>query len=56
MLNEKAGVPVEDVKRIDADEMARALQSLPEAEREKLYYMIKGIELMGNKLAVGRAG
>lgn len=44
-------------RTLDADEMARALQQIPAAEREKLYYMIKGIQLMGEQPAhAGRAG
>ncbi len=33
-------------KRYDAQEMAKILRKLPDAEREKLFYMMKGIELM----------
>lgn len=40
-------------KAFDANEMARALQQIPEAEREKLYYMIKGIQLMSNAEKAG---
>lgn len=43
------GVPVENVRAHDADEMAQALKKIPTAEREKIYYMIKGIELMGEQ-------
>ncbi len=33
-------------KKIDAAEMAKALGKLPEEDRMKIYYMIKGVELV----------
>ncbi|MFF5993670.1 hypothetical protein AAGS61_02795 [Lysinibacillus sp. KU-BSD001] len=33
-------------KKIDAKELAAALERLPEEEKIKIFYMIKGIELV----------
>lgn len=57
MLNtEKAAVHAEDKRKADAEEMAKIIGKLPNAEREKLFYMILGIELMTEKMEERRAG
>ena len=33
-------------ERIDAEELAKELKKLPEAEKRKIYYMIKGAQLL----------
>ena len=50
MLNEKNAVRTEDAKRADAEEMVKTLLKLPDAEREKLFYMMKGVELTVERL------
>jgi hypothetical protein len=40
-------------KKIDAAELAKDLAKLPEEEKEKIYYMIKGIELVNEPAAAG---
>lgn len=41
---------IDQIKQTDAsrsEEIARILSRLPEKEQEKIYYMIKGVELAG---------
>lgn len=35
-------------EKIDAEELAKELKNLPEAEKAKIYYMIKGLQLLTN--------
>lgn len=57
MLNNKnVAVSAEDKRKADADEMAKIISKLPDAEREKLFYMIFGIELMTDRMEERRAG
>jgi phage-related protein len=41
-------------RKIDAAELAKNLAKLPEEERKKIYYMIKGIELVNEPAAAGK--
>ena len=41
-------------RKIDAAELAITLGKLPEEERQKIYYMIKGIELVNEPAAAGK--
>lgn len=43
------GAPFDSLKAHDADEMAQALKRIPESYRERIFYMLKGIELMGEQ-------
>ncbi|MCI2106833.1 MAG: hypothetical protein LKK00_08995 [Intestinimonas sp.] len=45
MLDEENVVRTENEKRISAKEMVRTFLKLPVPEREKLFYMMKGVEL-----------
>lgn len=41
--------PKEKYSKVDAKELAKSLEHLPEEEKFKIFYMIKGIELMNKK-------
>lgn len=57
MLNtEKTTVHAEDKRKADAEWMAKTISNLPETERNKLFYMLLGIELTVDKMAERRAG
>lgn len=45
MFDEKNSARTEDAKRADVEEMIKTLLKLPASEREKLFYMMKGVEL-----------
>jgi hypothetical protein len=36
------------VEKVDFDEMRKSIEKLPEQERLKIHYMIKGMELMND--------
>jgi len=55
MLNEENTVRTEETKRADVEEMVKTLLKLPVTEREKLFYMMKGVELMVERLPERRA-
>lgn len=55
MSNEKDTLRKDEEKREDVEEMVKTLLKLPVSEREKLFYMMKGIELTVEKLAERRA-
>lgn len=54
MLDERTTTSV-DEKRADAEEMVKTLLKLPAAEREKLFYIMKGVELTIERLPERRA-
>lgn len=46
MLDEKKKITKEE--KIDAEDFARELKKLSESEKTKIYYMIKGYQLLAN--------
>lgn len=46
MQNEKITLTTDERRKSDAEEMAELWIALPPAEQKKLFYMMKGIELM----------
>lgn len=55
MLNEKKSVRREATKQNDVEEMLKTFMQLPTAEQEKLFYMMKGVELMVQQLPERKA-
>lgn len=55
MLNEKNGIRADEVKRDEVEEMVKTLLKLPVAEREKLFYIMKGVELTVDRMPERRA-
>ena len=49
-------VQTADTKKCDVEEMVKILLKLPTAEQEKLFYMMKGVELTVDKMQELRAG
>jgi|GEM_PF-6443737 len=53
--NERKTADSADAKRCGAEEMTKILLKLPQAEREKLFYIMKGVELTVERMPEKRA-
>lgn len=54
MLDTRKEITKEE--KIDAEELVKELKKLPEAEKAKIYYMIKGVQVItDNSLLKSRA-
>lgn len=55
LTNERKTADSADAKRCGAEEMTKILLKLPQAEREKLFYIMKGVELTVERMPEKRA-